>query len=79
MNNFPPVNEQMSMLMRGVDFGDEQTRVNMEKEFSSAGRREQQERETSARLLRVRSLSARPAPGPHHSHAQVAPVSGPGS
>ena len=30
---FPPVEEQMRILMRGVDFGDEQTRVNMEKEL----------------------------------------------
>ena len=30
---FPPVEEQMRILMRGVDFGDEQTRINMEKEL----------------------------------------------
>ncbi len=32
-NKFPPVDEQMSALMRGVDFGDELTKVNMEKEL----------------------------------------------
>lgn len=33
MSSFPPVDEQMSILMRGVDFGDDQTRINMEKEL----------------------------------------------
>jgi len=33
MAEFPPVEEQMATLMRGVEFGDEQTRVNMEKEL----------------------------------------------
>jgi len=33
MAGFPPVNEQMQILMRGVDFGDEQTYVNMEREL----------------------------------------------
>jgi tyrosyl-tRNA synthetase len=33
MANFPPVNEQMRILMRGVDFGDELTYKNMEKEL----------------------------------------------
>lgn len=33
MSTFPPVDEQMRILMRGVDFGDEQTRLNMEKEL----------------------------------------------
>lgn len=33
MANFPPVDEQMQILMRGVDFGDEQTYANMEKEL----------------------------------------------
>ncbi len=33
MQPFPPVDEQMQILMRGVDFGDEQTRQNMEKEL----------------------------------------------
>ncbi len=33
MTTFPPVDEQMSILMRGVDFGDDQTRVHMEKEL----------------------------------------------
>ncbi len=33
MANFPTVDEQMSLLMRGVDFGDGQTRENMEKEL----------------------------------------------
>lgn len=33
MANFPPVDEQMKILMRGVDFGDEQTNANMEKEL----------------------------------------------
>ncbi|MEM7535981.1 MAG: tyrosine--tRNA ligase [Chloroflexota bacterium] len=31
--SFPPVDEQMSILMRGVDFGDPQTYTNMEKEL----------------------------------------------
>ena len=33
MTTFPLVDEQMSILMRGVDFGDDQTRVHMEKEL----------------------------------------------
>lgn len=33
MPHFPPVDEQLRKLMRGVDFGDEQTYVNMEKEL----------------------------------------------
>ncbi|MBI3957491.1 MAG: tyrosine--tRNA ligase [Chloroflexi bacterium] len=33
MTTFPPVDEQMSILMRGVDFGDDRTRTNMEKEL----------------------------------------------
>lgn len=33
MANFPPVEEQMRILMRGVDFGDAQTTVNMEREL----------------------------------------------
>jgi len=33
MANFPPVEEQMRILMRGVDFGDPQTTVNMEREL----------------------------------------------
>lgn len=33
MAQFPPVDEQMALLMRGVEFGDEQTRTNMEKEL----------------------------------------------
>jgi len=33
MTTFPPVDEQMSILMRGVDFGDDLTRVHMEKEL----------------------------------------------
>ncbi|GIV77474.1 tyrosine--tRNA ligase [Litorilinea aerophila] len=33
MAKFPPVHEQMRILMRGVDFGDEQTYVNMEREL----------------------------------------------
>lgn len=33
MSTFPPVDEQMRILMRGVDFGDEQTYKNMEKEL----------------------------------------------
>ena len=35
MSTFPPVDEQMRILMRGVDFGDEQTRTNMEKELAT--------------------------------------------
>jgi tyrosyl-tRNA synthetase len=33
MAKFPPVEEQLHILMRGVDFGDEQTYKNMEKEL----------------------------------------------
>ncbi len=33
MANFPPVDEQMQLLMRGVDFGDPLTYENMEKEL----------------------------------------------
>ena len=33
MTTFPPVDDQMRILMRGVDFGDTQTRENMEKEL----------------------------------------------
>ena len=33
MTTFPPVDEQMIILMRGVDFGDDLTRTNMEKEL----------------------------------------------
>lgn len=33
MAHFPPVDEQMRVLMRGVDFGDAQTYTNMEKEL----------------------------------------------
>lgn len=33
MTTFPPVEEQMAILMRGVDFGDDLTRTNMEKEL----------------------------------------------
>ena len=33
MAEFPPVEEQMVILMRGVEFGDVQTRANMEKEL----------------------------------------------
>ncbi len=43
MAEFPPVKEQMVILMRGVEFGDEQTRANMEKELRDRleeGRRE---------------------------------------
>jgi tyrosyl-tRNA synthetase len=49
MSRFPPVDEQMRILMRGVDFGDEQTRLNMEKELRT--RLERSEREN--RPLRV--------------------------
>ena len=33
---FPPVDDQMRVLMRGVDFGDDLTRQNMEKELRFA-------------------------------------------
>ena len=33
MAKFPPVDEQMQILMRGVDFGDELTYINMEREL----------------------------------------------
>ena len=49
MSNFPPVDEQMRILMRGVDFGDAQTYVNMEKEL----RERLQESYDSGRPLRV--------------------------
>lgn len=49
MSNFPPVDEQMRILMRGVDFGDAQTYVNMEKEL----RERLQESYDNGRPLRV--------------------------
>ncbi len=49
MAEFPPVAEQMVILMRGVEFGDEQTRANMEKELRD--RLEESRRE--GRPLRV--------------------------
>jgi tyrosyl-tRNA synthetase len=35
MSTFPPVDEQLTILMRGVDFGDNTTRTNMETELRS--------------------------------------------
>ena len=49
MADFPPVDEQMSLLMRGVDFGDELTYKNMEKELRA---RLEKSRETG-RPLRI--------------------------
>jgi tyrosyl-tRNA synthetase len=49
MANFPAVEEQMRILMRGVDFGDEQTYKNMEKEL----RNRLQESYDSGRPLKV--------------------------
>ena len=49
MANFPPVDEQMRILMRGVDFGDAQTYTNMEKEL----RARLQESYDSGRPLRI--------------------------
>ena len=49
MANFPPVDEQMQTLMRGVDFGDELTYKNMEKEL----RERVLESYTTGRPLRV--------------------------
>lgn len=49
MSQFPPVDEQMRILMRGVDFGDEQTYKNMEKEL----RERLQESYDTGRPLRV--------------------------
>jgi len=49
MAGFPPVEEQMRILMRGVDFGDEQTYKNMEKEL----RDRVQESYDSGRPLRI--------------------------
>jgi tyrosyl-tRNA synthetase len=49
MSNFQPVDEQMRTLMRGVDFGDAQTYVNMEKEL----RERLQESYDSGRPLRI--------------------------
>ena len=49
MAQFPPVAEQMRILMRGVDFGDAQTYANMEKEL----RERLQESYDSGRPLRV--------------------------
>ncbi len=49
MATFPPVDEQMRILMRGVEFGDERTRQNMEREL-----RERLERSAATgRPLRV--------------------------
>jgi tyrosyl-tRNA synthetase len=33
MSQFPPIDEQLAILMRGVEFGDEVTRINMETEL----------------------------------------------
>ena len=49
MATFPPVDEQMGILMRGVDFGDAQTYVNMEKEL----RERLQESYDSGKPLRI--------------------------
>jgi tyrosyl-tRNA synthetase len=49
MAHFPPVNEQMKILMRGVDFGDELTYTNMEREL----RQRVQESYDTSRPLRV--------------------------
>lgn len=49
MGNFPPVAEQMRILMRGVDFGDAQTYANMEKEL----RERLQESSDTGRPLRI--------------------------
>jgi tyrosyl-tRNA synthetase len=47
--NFPPVDEQLDVLMRGVDFGDDLTYKNMEKELRSR----LEESRASGRPLRV--------------------------
>ena len=49
MTDFPPVREQMAILMRGVEFGDDRTRTNMEVEL----RLRLEESRQSARPLRV--------------------------
>ena len=49
MANFPPVDEQMRILMRGVDFGDRLTYTNMEREL----RERLQESYTTGRPLSV--------------------------
>ena len=49
MSTFPPVDEQVRILMRGVDFGDAQTYANMEKEL----RQRLQESYDTGRPLRV--------------------------
>ena len=49
MAHFPPVDEQMKILMRGVDFGDELTYANMEREL----RQRLQESYDSGQPLRV--------------------------
>lgn len=49
MANFPPVDQQMQILMRGVDFGDQLTYTNMEREL----RERLQESYDSGRPLKV--------------------------
>lgn len=49
MPEFPPVDEQMAILMRGVEFGDDRTRTNMEAEL----RLRIEESRKSGRPLRV--------------------------
>jgi len=49
MTSFPPVDEQLTILMRGVDFGDAQTYKNMEAEL----RQRLQESRDTGRPLRV--------------------------
>ena len=49
MTDFPPVEEQMAILMRGVEFGDDRTRTNMEAEL----RHRLEENSQKGRPLRV--------------------------
>ncbi len=58
MAQFPPVAEQMRILMRGVDFGDAQTYTNMEKEL----RERLQESYDSGRPLASTAATTRPHP-----------------
>ena len=64
MTQFQPVDEQMKILMRGVDFGDEQTYVNMEREL----RRRLEEGYAANRPLRVYCGFDPSAPDLHLGH-----------
>ena len=64
------VEEQMRVLMRGVEYGDPHIQATMEEELRAAPGR----RPAAARLLRLRPHGGRPAPRQPGADAQDAPV-----